>query len=130
MQQLLLEPHDLGVEEAGIHRPGRTPENRLEVHLGENVSLEIYPRRDLDQLEVVSRQLEDASLGDVEDLFSGGRGERTAEGALLDLRDELGLRRSVIDDKPTIVHLGPTACGEGTQEDQKLGVLADIDESA
>ena len=63
-QQGAAQTHWLVLENAGVHQARRLLHNWLEVHLVENVPLQIHAGRDFDQFHAVAGELEHAALGD------------------------------------------------------------------
>jgi hypothetical protein len=63
-EQNLLESYRRTIEDTQIHRP-RVVYDRLEIHLRENVALDIYSGRDFDQLHAALAALGHATLGHV-----------------------------------------------------------------
>src|SRR5947208_11656543 len=98
--------------------------------MGEDVLVEVESGRDLGEPQTVRRQLEHAAVGDVEDRLAYLGGAGAAEGALFDLIDELRHRWQVVDHDPPVLDDGSARGQEGAEEEQLLGVLADVDESA
>ena len=129
-EQLLAKFHRVVAEDTRIHQ-GRCPaHHRREVHPLENVLLQVCARRDLDQFEPFGTQAKDAALGDVEHRLLPLDGLPAAERTVLDGLDEL-LRRAVFEDvQPAVFDAQPQlASGKGTDEDDLLGILRDIDET-
>src|SRR5439155_16664065 len=87
-QQVFPQAHRLGAENARIHEARRFAYDRPEIHLGENVLLQIYAGSDLDQLEPFFVQTEDAALGDVEGRLLAPYRVAAAVGTVLDLLHE------------------------------------------
>ena len=105
--------------------------DRLERHLGEDVTVDVDAGSDFGQLQAFGGEPEYAPLGDVEHVFSLLRGVPPGEGPVADLLDEL-LVLSVAFDQQLALHDGQleVARGEGAQEQHLLRVLADVDEAA
>ena len=77
------------------------------------------------------RKLENAPLGDVEHPLPGGCRQTSVEGHLLDRRHELAAAPLPRDAKTAVARLDPQSAGdEGAGEDQRPGVLRDVDETA
>ncbi len=89
-QQAVFEAHRFGAEDAGIHQDGLA-HDRAERHPGQDVALYVDAGRDLDQLQALGREREDAALGDVEHLLAGLGRVLAAEGDLFDRLDELAV---------------------------------------
>ena len=64
-EQRLVQLHRLVAEDARVHHAGVAHDGR-EVHLREDVALDVDSRRDLDQLHAVASAAEHAALGHVE----------------------------------------------------------------
>src|SRR6476660_9932274 len=64
-QQMVAQAHGLGAEDTRIHQLGFIANDRLEVHLRENVPLDIDAGCDLTQLQTVGRQDEHAAFRNV-----------------------------------------------------------------
>ena len=62
---MVAQAHGLGAEDTRIHQLGFIANDRLEVHLRENVPLDIDAGRDLTQLQTVGRQDEHAAFRNV-----------------------------------------------------------------
>ena len=58
--------HRLGQEDPRVHQGGLARDQRLEVHAGEDVALDVDARGDLDELEPLWPEPEDAALGHVD----------------------------------------------------------------
>ena len=101
-----------------------------ETHVREDVLLQVYPGGDLDEFQAARGELEHAPFGHIQHRLTGAGGVFAAEGALLDIAEELGRGGPVGEDQPAV--LDPAAAGyhEGPHEDELLGVLADVDEAA
>jgi len=98
---------------------------------GQDVALDIDPRCHLGQLEAPLAQPEDAPLGDVEDLALFGGRHPSAEGDLVDDRDELRVPALPDNGQPSLLDGDhEPARGEGPDENDLLAPLADIDESS
>ena len=131
VEQVAAQAHRRIVEDARVHQRRRTPHDRHEVHVIENVALQVHPGRDLEQLEARVAQPEHAALGDVEHVLLPLDRLRTAEGAVLDRGDELPRLAFAHDVKAPALHRHlQRAGGEGADEDHLLGVLRDVDEAA
>ena len=83
-QEILAQPHWLGLEEPDVHQLPLA-HDRLEIHLVQDVLLDVDARRDLDQLQPLPCELEHAALGDIENVLVIPRGVLAREGAVLDL---------------------------------------------
>ena len=129
-EQELLQAHRLGPKDAHVHRL-RVAHDRLEVHMRQDVALDVDAGRDFDQLHAARRALEDATLGHVEHGLAGLGGVGAAEGDLLDRLDELVRRAFAHDAKRAVLDRDLQAAGgERAGEDQLLRVLGDVDEAA
>ena len=83
MSDPLPQAHRLGAEDARVHGP-HVPDDRPELHVGQDVLVDIDPRRGLDQLQPLRPQPEDATLGDVEHRLVLGRRHLARKRDLLD----------------------------------------------
>ena len=88
MQQVALQLHRLGAEDARIHL-GHGLDERAEAHLRDHVAFGVEARRDLAQGDAVGGQLEHRAFGDIEHRPAQPRGARARKGDLLDRRHEL-----------------------------------------
>ena len=68
-----------------------------EVHLVEDVGLEVDARSDLCEFKTVVAKVEDGALGDVEDFATGTAGLFCAEGDLLHLADQFADAAFLLD---------------------------------
>ena len=84
----MIESHRTIPEDPCIHGT-HVSDQRLEIHLTENVAIDIDPRRDLDQLDPGGCPLQYATFGDVVNRLAGLRGIIAAKRDLLDLRNKL-----------------------------------------
>src|SRR5262249_58928264 len=123
--------HRLRQEYALIHRGGITANDRLEVHLRENVPFDVDAGGDFGELQPVFGELEHAALGHIEDGLSAFHGIAAGKRPMLDLADEF-LHDAVVDDIQSAVFDGElqSAGREGADEHHLLGILADVDEAA
>jgi hypothetical protein len=85
-----------------------------EGHAGQDVAFQVQVGRDLQQFQALRVQAEDRAFGHVQHGLAALEGLAAREGAVFHLRHELGR----------------TLGAEAADEDQALGVLADVDEAA
>src|SRR6478672_3985692 len=129
-QEILAQSHWLGLEEPGVHQV-RLAHDRLEIHLVQDVVLDVDARRNLDQLQPLPCELEHAALGDVENVLVVLGGVLARKGAVLDLVDKLLVLAVALDQQFSRDHRDlEVARHERADEDDLLRVLADIDEAA
>ena len=99
--------------------------------MGENVLLQIHAGSDLDQLKPFFVQTEDAALGDVEGRLLAPYRVAAAVGTVLDLLHELVGDPFLENLQLPVLDLNLELPGaESADENDLLGVLADVDESA
>ena len=114
----------------GSIRPGLRTIGR-EVHVREDVALDVDAGRHLDQLHAVRVRAEDAALGHVEHRLARLRRVGAAEGDLLDRLHELAAAAFLHDAQLAVVDLDfEAAGGERAGEHHPARVLADVDEAA
>ena len=123
--------HRLIDEDAGIHQRRFAVHDGREIHLVENVLLQIDTRRDLGQFQPSGSQSEDAALGDVKHALAPLGRLWAAEGAVLDFLDEL-LRLAVFQNQQFsgVDRNFQIAGGKRTDKNYFLGLLRNIDEAA
>jgi hypothetical protein len=130
IEELGPETHRLGAEEAIVHLHERA-DRGLEVHVGEDVALELDAGGDLDELQSAGCDGEHAALGDVEHRLAGLDRKLARIGDLLDRLDELAHAPLAHDAQPAVIDGDLEAAGgEGSGEHEARGVLADVDEAA
>ncbi|VTR67822.1 conserved hypothetical protein [Desulfosarcina cetonica] len=130
-QQILLDAHATETENPLVHKLGRLTHDGFEIHQGQDLGLQVDPGSDLDQFQAFVTQGKDAALGDVQHPLPVCGGIRAAEGFLFHLPDKFLLPAFVIDAQPPLVHEKvQVAGGEHPQETDRLGILADVDETA
>ena len=87
--------------------------------------------RDLDQLQPILAEAEDAALRHEQHRLAVLGREPPAEGDVLDRLDELGAAPFLEDRQPPVADLDLQPAGrEGADEDELAGVLRDVDEAA
>src|SRR3954452_8319158 len=99
--------------------------------MGQNVTLYVDPRRDLDELHSFGRTAQHAPFRHIEYGLTRLAGVAAAERYLLHSVHELAAAAFLDDTELPVLHpdLQP-ACGEGSGEHQFARVLADVDEAA
>src|SRR5262249_36569497 len=104
---------------------------RLERHVRIDITLEIDPRRDLDEFKAAIDDAEDGALRHEECRPALSLGKLGVVADLLDAADELPVTSLLGNGERAIAGLQfETARGEGSAEHHVLGVLADVDETA
>ena len=99
-QHAVAQAHRLGKEDPLVHQPRRPVHDGREIHLREDVPVQVDAGRDLDQLETLVAERKHAALGDVEHRLLARCGVLAAERAVLDLADELARRAVAADMEP------------------------------
>jgi hypothetical protein len=120
----------LALKNARIHDPVFA-DDRFEVHVRQNIPIDVDAGRHLDQRQAAPHPPEDAAFGDVVDRLATIVGVLAIEGDLFDLLEELSLLTLLNDAQFAVLDLDfETLAGEGADEDHQAGVLADVDEAA
>src|SRR5215471_7385205 len=105
--------------------------DRFEIHLVEDVALDVDARSNLDQLEPFFREPKYAALGDVEDFLVILRSKRARERTMFDFVDELLGPTIPLDQQLAVHHCDFEVSGcERAEKVDLFCVLADIDETA
>ena len=117
-------------EDAGVHGL-RIAHDRLEVHVREDVTVDIDAGRHLRQLKAIGDKAEDTALRDVQHALATPQGVVAGESAMLDLAYELANVALAGDDEAPVRYLhGERPRRECAYEHHCLGALADVDEPA
>jgi hypothetical protein len=120
--------HPRDLEDLRRHRLELLRDPGSKRQLCQHVALGVEAGRDLDQLESLLGEPEDAPLGDVVHRLAASGRQRAVERHLAHLLDDL--RGAGLGDvQQSVRHLHRRAGSEGPEEEQGLRVLADVDEA-
>src|SRR5277367_5069493 len=98
-QQVVAQSHRLGVKDTRIHHLQLLRNDRIKIHVRENVAFEVDAGCDLPQLESMGGQGEHAAFGDVEHRLRTRTGKPAAERDLFNPPNELFFSTLIEDRK-------------------------------
>src|SRR4029079_3802489 len=110
-QEIVAQAHGLGPENACIHELRLPGDKGLEIHLREDVALDIDAGRNFVKLQTVRGQRKNAALRNVEDGLLACCGKGSAEGDMLYRLDEFLRASLAANDQHPVCDIGHQLAG-------------------